>query len=311
MPALLINRLAQALVALFGVITLVFFIQRLAGDPTLLLLPEGATQADIDTLRTALGYDRSLLVQYFAYLSDLLRFDFGRSVVQQAPVVDVILPRLPYTLALAGGALAVALLFGLPLGVAMGLERGRWPARIASGIALVGQSLPTFWSGILLMLLFGVVLGWLPPSGARGAESLIMPSVALGLMTMTSFARITRTAILDELGRDYVRTARAKGLGPGGIFWRHILRNGAIPLVTIGALEVANLLAGAVIVETVFAWPGLGLAAMQAISARDFMVVQAVVLLGALAAIALNLIADLLYGIIDPRIRMAREAERL
>lgn len=305
MQTFLVNRCIQSLFAIFGVITLVFFLQRLTGDPTLLLLPEGASQADAEALREALGLDRPLVVQYADYVASLLSFDFGRSVVQNIPVSDVILSRLPYTLALAGGALAVAVGLGLPLGVVMGLYRNRWFARVAAGVALVGQSLPTFWSGILLILLFGVILRWLPPSGARTADSLILPSLALGLMTMTTFARVARTAILDELGRDYVRAARAKGLGLGRTFLRHIIRNGSIPVITVAALEIANLLAGAVIVETVFAWPGLGLAAIQAINARDFMVVQAIVLLGAFVAISLNLLADLLYGIVDPRIRLA------
>jgi len=306
MQAFLIKRLAQAVVALLGVATQVCFIQRMAGDPTFLLVPEGATQEDIDALRESLGFSRPLFVQYLDYMGGLLTFDFGRSIVQNVPVMTIISSRVPYTLALAGGALVVALGIGLPLGAIMGLKRQRWYARAAMGIALTGQSLPTFWSGILLILVFGVTLGWLPPSGAQSAWGLIMPSIALGLLTMATFARVARTSVLDEIGKDYVRTARAKGVGTRRLFFRHLIRNGSIPVITVAALEIGNLLAGAVIVETVFAWPGLGQAAIQAINARDFLVVQAIVLLGAFVSIGLNLMADLLYSVVDPRIRLGR-----
>jgi peptide/nickel transport system permease protein len=176
------------------------------------------------------------------------------------------------------------------------------------GFVLAGQSMPTFWSAILMIMVFAVWLGWLPPSGARDWPSLIMPSIALGLLSMATFARVARTAVLDELEKDYVRTAHAKGVPIMRIVIRHLLRNASIPVVTVAALEIANLLAGAVIVETVFAWPGLGQLTVQAIAARDFMLVQGVVLLGAVTAIALNLVADVLYSIIDPRIRMGGQA---
>ncbi|MCX8998423.1 ABC transporter permease [Rhizobiaceae bacterium BDR2-2] len=304
MPAFFIKRALQALVAVLGVMTIIFFLQRLAGDPVLLLVPQSATQADIESMRAALGFDRPLATQYLDYLYGLLTFDLGRSYVQNVPVWTLIASRLPYTLLLAGGALAVAFGLGIPLGVAMAVRRGRPEARAMMGIVLAGQSMPTFWSAILMIMVFGVWLGWLPPSGARDWPSLIMPSVALGLLSMATFARVARTAVLDELEKDYVRTGHAKGLPPMRIVLRHLLRNAAIPVVTVAALEIANLLAGAVIVETVFAWPGLGQLTVQAIAARDFMLVQGVVLLGAVTAIVLNLIADLLYSVIDPRIRM-------
>jgi peptide/nickel transport system permease protein len=169
---------------------------------------------------------------------------------------------------------------------------------------LVGQSMPTFWSGILLIMLFGVGLGWLPTSGADDWRSVIMPAVALGGLSMATFARITRTAVMEELGKDYVRAIRAKGVAQPVVVIRHVLRNGAVPIVTIAALEIANLLAGAVIVETVFAWPGMGQLAVQSIQARDFLVVQAIVLLVSVTYVLLNFAADMLYGVIDPRIRL-------
>jgi peptide/nickel transport system permease protein len=304
MSAFFLKRIAQALIAVIGVMTLIFFLQRLTGDPVLLLVPQNATQADIEAMRESLGFNRPLLVQYLEYMGSLLTLDLGRSYVQNTQVWTLIASRLPYTLMLAGGALVVAFGIGIPLGVMMAVRRGRPESKVMMGFVLAGQSMPTFWSAILMIMVFAVWLGWLPPSGARTTSSLIMPSIALGLLSMATFARVARTAVLDELEKDYVRTGHAKGLPMRRIVTRHLLRNAAIPVVTVAALEIANLLAGAVIVETVFAWPGLGQLTVQAITARDFMVVQGVVLLGAVTAIGLNLIADLLYSLIDPRIRM-------
>jgi peptide/nickel transport system permease protein len=299
-----VGRLMQAFIALFGVVTLIFFLQRLTGDPVLLLVPQGATQADIDVIRTALGFDKPLYIQYFHFLADLAHFDLGRSYVQNLPVMDIIATRVPYTLKLAAGALVVAIGFGVPIGILIAVRRNRWEARCLVGFVLIGQSMPTFWTSVLLIMFFGVWLRWLPPSGASGLASLLMPSVALGLLSMATFARVTRTSVLDELGKDYIRTGHAKGLSTLYLIVHHLLRNAAVPIVTISALEVANLLTGAIIIETVFAWPGLGQLTIQAVSARDFAVVQGVVLMGAATAILLNLVADFLYSVIDPRIRL-------
>ena len=299
------SRLMQAAIATFGVVTLVFFVMHLSGDPTLLLVPEGASAEQIAQLRHLLGFDRPIYVQYLAYLGDLARGDLGESFVQRAPVSLIVGSRLPYTLALAGGALAVALVVGIPAGIAMAVWRGGVVERALAALVLAGQSLPTFWSGILMILFFGVVLRWLPTSGADGPSSLIMPSVALGALALSTFARMTRISVLDELSRDYVTAARARGLSMASAVARHVLRNAAIPVITIVALEVGNLLAGAVIVETVFAWPGIGQLAIQSIQSRDFLVVQAIVLFVSLTYIALNLLADLTYTLVDPRIRGA------
>jgi peptide/nickel transport system permease protein len=302
----LLSRLGQAVLASLGVLTIVFFIMRLSGDPTLLLVPEGASVEQINQLRHALGFDRPLSLQFLAYLGDLARLDFGESLVQRAPVLGILAERVPYTAALAAGALLVALGIGIPAGIAMAVWRGGLTERALAGFVLAGQSLPTFWSGILLILLFGVTLGWLPTSGADGLASLVMPSLALGAVTMSSFARMTRIAVLDELHAPYVTAARARGLSRNEAVLRHVLRNAAIPVVTIAALEVGNLLAGAVIVETVFAWPGIGQLAIQSIQARDFLVVQAVVLFVSIVYVLTNLGADLAYAAIDPRIRRLR-----
>jgi len=304
MQGFLLRRLGQVLVTLFGVITLIFFVQRLTGDPTFLLVPETATQADIDALRHTLGLDRPLFVQYLSFLRQIAGFDLGQSVVQNVPVSTIIASRLPYTLQLAAGALTVACGLGIPVGIVLALYRQTVAARMLAGLVFAAQSMPTFWSGIMLIMLFAVTLGWLPPSSVGGFENLIMPSVALGLLSMATFARITRTAILDELTRDYVRSARARGASTGRLLVQHLARNASIPVITVAAIEISNLLAGAVIVETVFAWPGLGQVTVQSILARDFMVVQGVVLMGAFVTIALNLLADILYSAVDPRIRL-------
>jgi peptide/nickel transport system permease protein len=302
MPGFLLRRLGQAGVTILGVVTLIFFVQRLTGDPTYLLVPETATKADIDALRTALGFDRPLFVQYLDFLGDLLRFDLGQSVVQRIPVTTIIASRMPYTLMLAAGALAVACGMGVPIGILLALYRETALAKLAAGLVLSAQSMPTFWSGILMILVFSVLLGWLPPSSTGGLSHLIMPSFALGLLSMATFARITRAALLDELSKDYARTARSRGVRTGRLLLRHLARNASIPLITVAALEISNLLAGAVIVETVFAWPGIGQVTVQAILARDFMIVQGVVLLGAFVTVLLNLLSDFLYSVVDPRI---------
>ncbi len=306
MPRYLASRLLQAILTTFGVMTIVFFVMRLSGDPVLLLVPEGATREHIDALRRELGFDQPIWRQYLTFLAGLLRFELGVSVVQRVPAWDILASRIPYTLALAGAALVVAIGLGVPAGVIMAVWRGRWFERPIAAIVVAGQSMPTFLTGILMIMLFAVTLRWLPSSGVDGPQSVIMPAIALGMLSMSTFARMARIAVVDELGKDYVRAGLARGLSPGKVVTRHVLRNASIPVVTIAALEIGNLLAGAIIVETVFAWPGIGQLAIQAIQSRDFLVVQAIVLFVSLVYVAVNLAADLLYAGIDPRIRFGR-----
>ena len=226
--------------------------------------------------------------------------------MQRIPAFDIVAARIPYTVLLAAGAIVIAVGVGIPVGIAMAVRRGRWLERSLAAVVLTGQSMPTFLSGILLILVFGVILGWLPTSGAGDLKALVLPSIALGALSMSTFARMARISIVDELGKDYVRAGRARGLSLAGIVRRHILRNAAIPIVTIAALEIGNLLAGAVIVETVFAWPGVGQLAIQSIQSRDFLVVQVIVLLTSFVYVVTSLLADVAYALIDPRIRLAR-----
>ena len=302
MARFLVVRATQAVVSILGVSTIIFVVMHLSGDPTLLLVPEGASREDVALLRHQLGFDRPLAVQYADYLGSLARGDLGTSLVQRVSVASIVGARLPYTLLLAAGALLVGLGIGLPIGVITGVWRGTRVETLLMPVVLIGQSMPTFWSGILLILLCAVTWNVLPASGADSWSSLVMPSITLGALSMATFARITRTGVVEELGKDYVRASRAKGLALAPIVLRHVLRNASIPVITVAALEIANLLAGAVIVETVFAWPGLGQLAVQSIAGRDFLVVQALVLLASFTCVALNLLADLLYGVVDPRI---------
>ncbi|HIC66360.1 MAG: ABC transporter permease [Paracoccus sp. (in: a-proteobacteria)] len=302
----IVNRLLQAVIAIFGVLTIVFVVMHLSGDPTLLLVPQDASAEVIANLRRQLGFDRPIGVQYLDYLGDLLRLDFGTSVVQRVPVSQIVAARVPYTIELAAGALAVALGLGIPIGVVMATRRGGWIERGLTAVVVTGQSVPTFLSGILLIAIFGVLLRWLPTSGTGSISALVMPSIALGSVSMATFARMTRIAILDELGKDYVRAATARGMRMDQTILRHVLRNASIPLITITALEIGNLLAGAVIIETVFAWPGIGLLAIQSIQARDFLVVQMIVLLISVVYVLTSVLADLIYGFVDPRIRLMR-----
>ncbi|TWF58519.1 ABC transporter permease [Neorhizobium alkalisoli] len=301
-----VQRLIQAVIAIFGVLTIVFVVMHFSGDPTLLLVPPDASAQMIAELRHQLGFDQPLWVQYLNYLGGLIRFDFGQSVVQRIPAIDIVMSRVPYTMMLAGGAIVVAVGIGIPAGIMMATRRGGWLERVLTAIVVTGQSVPTFLSGILLIFVFAVTLRWLPTSGSGDFASLIMPSVALGALSMSTFARMTRISIIDELGKDYVRAGRARGLSMGSVVTRHVLRNAAIPVITIAALEIGNLLAGAVIVETVFAWPGIGQLAIQSIQSRDFLVVQVIVLLISFVYVLTSVAADFVYALVDPRIRLAR-----
>jgi peptide/nickel transport system permease protein len=301
-----VQRLIQAIVAIFGVLTIVFVVMHLSGDPTLLLVPQDASAEMIAELRHQLGFDRPIWVQYLDYLYGLTQLDFGISVVQRVPALDIVASRLPYTIQLAAGALLVAIGVGIPAGIIMATMRGSAVERLLAAIVVTGQSVPTFLSAILLIFVFGVTLRWLPTSGAGELSAMIMPSIALGALSMSTFARMTRIAIIDELSKDYVRAGRARGLSLRQIVFFHVLRNASIPVITIAALEIGNLLAGAVIIETVFAWPGIGQLAIQSIQSRDFLVVQVIVLLISFVYVLTSVLADLVYVVVDPRIRLVR-----
>lgn len=295
-------RLGQAVIALWGVATAVFFALRLSGDPARLLAPQGATEADIDQLRHTLGLDIPLWRQYGNFLTGLLHGDVGYSYVQHESALVLIGQRLPFTAQLALVALLLSAILGVGAGMITALSRGGWGERVLMPIILAGQAMPAFWTGILLILVFSVTFHLLPSTGYDGPASIILPAITLASLSAATVARVTRGAVLEQLSRDYVRTARSKGAGTWRLVSRHLLRNVSIPILTVLALETANLLGGSVVTEMIFAWPGVGQLTVQSVDGRDFPVVQAIVLLASTVYIVINLVTDILYSVIDPRI---------
>ncbi|MHB8834113.1 MAG: nickel ABC transporter permease [Candidatus Methylomirabilia bacterium] len=298
------RRLLLLVPTVLGVLTLVFFLVHLIpGDPVEVMLGETASRADLGQLRADLGLDRPLGEQYARFLGGLARADLGRSFFYRKPVLAVIAAALPATALLAAAALAVALLIALPVGILAAVRRNRLADRVALVGSLVGVSMPNFWLGPLLIILFSFRLGWLPVSGREGAASLVLPALTLGTALAGILVRMTRASMLDVLGEDYLRTARAKGVGERTVIARHALRNALLPVVTIVGLQFGALLSGAVITENVFAWPGVGTLLIQAITARDYPLVQGCVLVISLCYVAVNFLTDVLYSVIDPRVR--------
>jgi len=297
------RRLLHTALVTLGVVTLAFVALRLSGDPAATMLPGDASVDELRHLRRTLGLDQPLHVQYVVFLAGAVRGDFGESFRHQQPAFGLVLERLPATLELAFAALLLAVVVALPLGIVAALYRGRAADMLAMGFAVVGQATPYFWMGIMLILVVSVELGWLPTSGRGGWPHLILPAVTLGTHFAASLARLTRTSMLEVLGQNFVTTARAKGLGEPRVVLAHALKNAAVPVVTLIGLQFGMLLGGAVVTETIFAWPGVGRLAVQSIFVRDYPVVQAGVLVLALVFVAINLAVDLLYGTLDPRIR--------
>ena len=287
----------------FGVATLVFAALRLSGDPAATMLPGDASVDELVALRRQLGLDRPLWLQYLAFLGGALTGDFGTSFRHQQPALPLVLERLPATLELAGAALVLAIALALPLGILAAVYRGRLVDVAAMAFAVVGQATPYFWMGIMLILVVSVELGWLPTSGRGGVERLILPAITLGTHFAASLARLTRTSMLEVFGQQFVTTARAKGLSEWSVVLGHTLKNAAVPVITLIGLQFGTLLGGAVVTETIFAWPGVGRLAVQSVFVRDYPVVQAGVFVLALTFVAINLVVDLLYGVLDPRIR--------
>ncbi|MCB2262415.1 MAG: ABC transporter permease [Candidatus Thiosymbion ectosymbiont of Robbea hypermnestra] len=305
MIRLLLARIGSALLVIFGVCTLVFLLIHLVpGDPVEAMLGESARPADRQALRAALGLDRPLAEQYLSYLGSLARLELGRSFQFERPVADLLAERIPATLELTGAALALALVVAVPLGVLAARNQGGALDSGAMGFSLLGISIPNFWLGPLLILVFSLWLGWTPVSGRDGPASLILPAVTLGSGLAAILARMVRSSVLEVLGEDYVRTARAKGLSEAVVIRRHALRNAWLPVLTLVGLQLGGLLGGAVITETVFAWPGVGSLLVEAIQNRDYPVVQAGVLLISLAYVLVNTLTDLVYLWVDPRIRL-------
>ena len=301
----LLRRIALTIPVLLGVATLVFsLIHLIPGDPAESMLGEGASPALVAELRTQLGLDRPLMEQYGRFMRGLVRGDLGTSIRTSQPVVTAILERVPATVELACAAMAVALAIALPLGIIAAVRHGTFADYAAMTAALAGISIPNFWLGPMLAIVFAVSLGWLPVSGRGGWDSLVLPAISLGAALSAILARMTRASLLEELRELYVKAARARGATRGRAILGHALRNSLIPLVTILGLQFGAVLTGSVITETIFAWPGVGRLLIQSISFRDYPLVQGCILLIAFTYVTVNLITDLMYGVLDPRIRL-------
>ncbi|MFF7192810.1 ABC transporter permease [Streptomyces sp. NPDC008079] len=299
-------RLGTALLVLLCTATVSFFLVRLSGDPVKLLLPPDATAQQEAVLRGSLGLDRPLFTQYLDFLWGLPRLDFGNSLFYNEPVRTVLADRLPATLQLAAAALVVTLVVAVPAGIFAAMRRGRASDRTVMTGVLLGQSTPPFWVGILLILVFAVGLHALPASGYGTFANLVLPAVTLAVYSVAVVARLLRSSLIDVLSSDHIRTARAKGFGPVKVVLTHGLRNASLPVVTVVGLEVGSLLGGAILTEQVFSWPGVGQLTIEAISHRDFPLVQATVLFFAATFVVVNLLVDLSYSFLDPRVRTSR-----
>jgi peptide/nickel transport system permease protein len=307
MRSFLLRRFLHALVVVWGVVTFVFFLVRLTGDPAAFLVDPTATQAEIEHTRRLLGLDRPLGVQYADFVLAIGRGDFGQSIRDRRPAFRVVMEHLwPATAVLAAAALVLSTVAAIPLGVLSATHRGGWMDHASRLASLFLQSMPAFWLGIMLILLFAVELGGLLPAyGSGTVRHLILPAVTLAAAPLAQNVRLIRSGMLEVLGEDYVRTARAKGLAERGVIYRHALRNAALPVLTVTGLSLGFMLSGAIIIETVFSWPGLGRLIVQAVPGRDFPVIQAGVLVFAVIFVVVNLVVDLLYTVLDPRVRLS------
>jgi peptide/nickel transport system permease protein len=308
MPTYLISRLFMAVWVIFGVSTLVFFlIHWVPGDPVEVMLGESASAADRELLRQALGLDRPVLQQWLSFLAGLLSFDLGDSLYHQQPVAELLQARYAATAELAVTALVIAVLIAVPMGILAAARQGSVWDLGAMGFSLLGVSIPNFWLGPLLVMVFSLALGWFPVSGRSGVASVVLPAITLGTSMAAVLSRMIRSSLLEVLGEDFVRTARAKGLSTYRVLIRHGLRNAWLPVLTLLGMQLGALLGGAVVTETVFNWPGVGSLLIESIQRRDYPVVQGCVLLISLTYVVVNLLTDLLYGWIDPRIRLERQ----
>ncbi len=304
MKGYILKRLFHSIFVLVGISLVVFIILHLTGDPAALLMPMDATPEQVAQFRKEMGFEDPLIVQYWRFFKGTLRGDFGQSFRHSQPALDLVMERMPATIQLTAAAMVIALVVAIPVGIISAIRRNSLLDHIGMTGALLGQSTPVFWLGIMLILIFSVTIQWFPSSGRGEIQHLVLPAITLGMFTMARTARMMRSSMLEVLGQEYMKTAKAKGLSPGIVILKHALKNAAIPVVTIIGMELGTLLGGAVITETIFAWPGVGRLAVQAIYNRDYPVVQAAVFLLASIFVLVNLIVDLMYTYLDPRVKL-------
>jgi ABC-type dipeptide/oligopeptide/nickel transport system permease component len=306
MRRFILRRMGYAALSLLLLSLTIFLLVRLTGDPTVLLVEPGAAKGDVEAMRARLGLDRSFIAQYGSFLADLARGDLGQSFYYRTPVFELYLSRLPNSLLLAVVAMSFSLLIGIPTGIMASVRVNSWWDSAGKIFALLGLSMPQFWVGLLLILFLSVYLGWLPSSGSGTPLHLLMPAFALGWYFAAAHMRLTRSSMLEVLGSEYVKLARLKGLPEALVIAKHAFKNALIPVLTLAGINLVLMVNVAVVVETVFAWPGVGRLLYEGIAFRDFPVVQATVLLGGIMIVVVNLIIDVLYAVIDPRIRYER-----
>ena len=302
----IIRRLGYSVISLVLLSLTIFFFVRVTGDPAVLLVEPGASKADLDQIRQQFGLDRPLFIQYGHFVSALVRGDFGQSFYYRTPVLELYLSRLPNSLMLAAAAMTLSLLIGIPSGILAAVRVNGWWDRVGKIFSLLGLSLPSFWVGLVMILFFSVYLGWLPSSGAGTLSHLIMPAFALGWFFAAAHMRMTRSSMLEVMGSEYVKLARLKGLPERMVITKHAFKNALIPVLTLAGINLVIMVNVAVVVETVFAWPGIGRLLYEGVAFRDFPVVQATVLLGGVMIVVVNLLVDILYAVIDPRIHLER-----
>ena len=304
MQRYIVRRVGEAVLALFALSIIIFLMVRLTGDPALLMLPPDAGADALVDIRHSMGLDKPLVTQYGLFIRDYAKGSFGDSLRSKTPVSELIKDRLPNSLKLVGAAAVIVLLISIPLGVLSAVYKGTWIDTLATGFAVLGQAIPVFWLGILMIQLFTVKLGWLPSSGMGGLDHYIMPAFALGFFTVAAIQRLLRSSMLEAMDSEYIKLARIKGLSEFGVVWKHALRNSLISVITLGGIYIAILITLGILVEVVFAWPGMGRLMFQGIVFRDFPVVQAVVLISAAIVIFSSLVVDIAYAYLDPRIRL-------
>ena len=304
MQRYIVRRVGEAVLALFALSIIIFLMVRLTGDPALLMLPPDAGADALVDIRHSMGLDKPLVTQYGLFIRDYAKGSFGDSLRSKTPVSELIKDRLPNSLKLVGAAAVIVLLISIPLGVLSAVYKGTWIDTLATGFAVLGQAIPVFWLGILMIQLFTVKLGWLPSSGMGGLDHYIMPAFAFGFFTVAAIQRLLRSSMLEAMDSEYIKTARMKGLSEFKVVWKHALRNSLISVITLGGIYIAILITLGILVEVVFAWPGMGRLMFQGIVFRDFPVVQAVVLISAAIVIFSSLVVDIAYAYLDPRIRL-------
>jgi ABC-type dipeptide/oligopeptide/nickel transport system permease component len=303
MQRYLLSRLVQSFLLILGVLVLVFIMVRLTGDPARLMMPRDASPDDIEAFREVMGFNRPVHEQFVSFVAGAAVGDFGRSLHYRTPAMRMVLERLPATLELALWAMVIALAVAIPLGVIGGSNPGSVWDLVARGLGLIGQTVPNFWLALILILVFAVNLGWFPSFGRGMPNAVVLPAVALGLFPMGQFVRLIRSAVLEIRGEDYIRTAYSKGIADRTVYLHHVFRNAAIPVISMLGVQFGYLLGGSIYIETIFSWPGIGRMIAESISARDFPLVQAIAVFTSVVVVVLNLMTDVAYAVIDPRIR--------